>query len=198
MAQAEYKMREHLITAAHAQFPYLISNVVMQISTDTKKVSCGGLAGGSSSVIVTGAPVTKKLLTFTLMRVNAVPDLPYIISIYKDNSTDVIEESNIQVGAPVLHPDGMSTIYQVAGSILYISNSVYDPATSFTQFPLSPIDGNRQVVPVVGGGNANNLVHHGGSFNSVWPYYPPESKVNLTTNTATSTSTSGPNDTIGG
>lgn len=195
MPNEEYKLREHLVTAAHAQFPYLVSEVKLQISTDTNKIACGGTGavGARNTIISTAAPVTRKLLTFTLVRLNAAPDLPYIVSIYRNNSTDVVETSDIQIGAPVLHSDGTSTIYQVSGAIRYISNEIYDPATSVAQYPLSPIDGNRQNIPIVGGGGSNNTVHQSGNFNAVWPFFSPDSDVNIKTNTATN-STKGPTD----
>lgn len=198
MSSPEYILREHLVTAAHAQFPYIVSEVTLQVSTTSNKIPCGGTGatGSRQSIISTAAPITRKLLTFTLVRLNAVPDLPYITSIYKNNSTDVVETSDIQVAAPVLHQDGVSTIYQVSGAIQYISNEIYDPATSVVPYPLSPADGNRQNIPLAGGGGANNTVHHGGNFNAVWPFVSPDSPVNLNNNSATN-NPSTPTDTIG-
>jgi len=174
--------------------------VTVHYSTIGNKIAVKGLGnyGAATKVIKTSQPVTRKELAFQFVRLNAAPDIPYIQSVYKDNEDDVVEVADIQLGAPILHSDGKTQIYQAAGRIIYICQTVYDPGTSTLTYPLSPIDGNKAQMPYIKpSGSLNTDSWAGGGFNATFPF-TPVGGVSFSSNTATSTSTSGPNDTIGG
>lgn len=168
-------MRDNLITGSHALYPYLVAEVKVQYSTSTNKIAVKGVGptGGTTKVINLSGPITRKCLTFEFVRLNAAPDLPYISSVHMDNVEDVVESSDIQVSAPTLHSDGQSQIYQAAGRVVYICQTIYDPGVSSISFPFSPVDANReQIASLNPKGSQNTNSFSGGGFNATFPFAP--------------------------
>lgn len=191
-------LRDTLISGSHALYPYLVANVTVHYSTTGNKIAVKGVGnyGAATKIINTSNPITRKELRFQFIRLNAVPDIPYIQSIYKDNENDVVEIADIQLGNPILHSDGKSQIYQAAGRVVFICQTVYDPATTTLTYPLSPVDANKAQMPyIIPSGPQNTDSFAGGGFNATFPF-TPASGVNFSTNTATN-STKGPTDITG-
>lgn len=183
-------LRDNIITGSHALYPYLVAEVKIQYSTSTNKAAVKGVGptGGTTRIINLSGPVTRKSVTFEFVRLNAAPDLPYISSVHMDNVEDVVETSDIQVSAPTLHSDGQSQVYQAAGKVVYICQTIHDPANSIITFPMSPVDANReQIASINPRGSQNNNSFNGGGFNATWPPTPVQGVQTLSSSSTDNT-----------
>jgi len=150
---SQFNIRDNKFTLGHALYPYIERDINITYSSNTNRKAVT-LSGDSVSFISTAKPVSYKIVKFNFSRMNAAPDLPAMQDFYKDNVDDVIISCDVQTANPITGQDG-TTIYQIAGMIVYGCRTVQDPTRIPLAMPKGPDDGNHVQWASVGANNNN-------------------------------------------